>query len=152
MNIIIYNYSGEKNRLNKSEMNSQNQYIYLNKLSEHSGTVRDAVDIVNPEILIHGDIIAGNYAYIDSFSGWYWIYEKTVVREGLSFVKMKRDALHTFQAAIRNSACICDRSASKYTLYVPDSRIRRNQYTHNETISGAALFAYNGKFLLITTG
>lgn len=152
MTFTVYTYTGERNRLNKSEKNASNQYIYLTKISEHSGTVRDMVDVVNPEILVQGDIKAGNYAYIDSFSGWYWIMEKTVVREGLTSIRMKRDPLHTFQTQIRNSRCICDRSASKYTMYVRDPKMRTNQYTHNESISGSVLFSYNGKFLLITTG
>ena len=52
MTVTIYSCSCETIVLNKTS--------YLTSLASFSGTVRDQVDIVEPRILVAGNVIAGN--------------------------------------------------------------------------------------------
>ena len=127
LTVTIYNYSDDFFRLDKSN--------FLTTVSTHTGTIRDYVDIVNPSILVEGNVKNGNYCYIDSFSGYYWITEKTIVRNNLTELKLKRDASMTFLSGILNSDCICSRNTNKYNSDYNDNRYVTKQNKYIETFA-----------------
>lgn len=148
MTVTIYSCSCETIVLNKTS--------YLTSLASFSGTVRDEVDIVNPRILVAGNVIAGNYCYIDDFASYYYITEKTVVRDGLTDITLKRDPLMTAKTGIASSPCIARRSTdlSKTTAFIHDNFVKTNAYTMQQQIAPATtnIFSYNGNLILLTSG
>ena len=126
MTVTVYSYDGEKNRLDKSS--------FLGTGTSHAGTVRDSVDIVNPSILVQGDQISGNYAYVDTFGAYYWIAEKTAVREGLTLLTMRRDPIQTFLSAIESAPCVVERSTNINNWWVCDNKRPYEQYMINQYI------------------
>lgn len=129
MIITVYNYTDDSPRLDKT--------AYLSQLGTYTGTVRDSVDIVNPEIIVDGNIIDGNYAKIDTFDGYYHIIEKTAIRNNLTRIIFKRDAAMTFLNGIKNSSCICARCGAPktYNSDFGDSRYKTIQKRYIETFA-----------------
>lgn len=133
MNIIIYNYSGDIRQIDRTPN--------LTQLEQHSGTVRDSVEIVNPRILVHGNVKTGNYCYIDIFQSYYFITEKTIVRNNLTELTLKRDGAFTFLNQIKNCPCICARTGKerKYNSDFADNRYNTYQNKCIETYALNAL-------------
>lgn len=148
MDITYYQYTAEKNRIDKSG--------YMSQIGSASGVPVDAVDIVSPSVLIHAAVPSyANYAYVDTFDCYYWITEITRDTDTQTVLLLRRDPLMSFKDYILGCPCVCDRTAkqSKGTFYVDDPTLRTNQYTLNETKSfGVGMFDYNGRTLLMTVG
>lgn len=151
MTITLYNYTGEKNRIDKTPY-----LTTLTKVGEYAGKARDAVDVVSPAVAVAADITAGNYAYLDTTGFYYWVESVNVLRHDYTILSLRRDPLTSFRSEIKACNCVCDRTAkaSKGTFYVHDPVLRTNQYTLDETISlkPTDIFGYNGRTLLMTVG
>lgn len=149
MTITYYTYNAEKNRINKQP--------YLTQIGTATGVPVGSVDVISPAVLIEAAApAAANYAYIDTYSSYYWISEISGDSTTQSVLTLRRDPLMTFKDQILACPCVCDRTAdtSRGTFYVPDAALRTNQYTLNETISlsPSTIFGYNGHILLMTVG
>lgn len=115
MTIIVYNYNDDPRRLDKTN--------YFTAVQTHTATAaNDEIDIITPQILVHANQITGNYAKINDLGGYYWIKEKTVVRQGLTLLSLKRDPAMTFLSGILNAPCICARNQNSYDSAFPDNR------------------------------
>lgn len=156
MKITVYNYTAEKNRLDKNAVNPDTTYKYLTTVDTFDGSARDAVDVVTPSIAVAGNVKAGNYAYVDTTGFYYWIESKNIVRDNYTVLSLRRDPLCSFQSEIKACPCVCDRTAdtARGTFYIHDAALRTNQYTYDETISlkPNTIFGYNGHILLMTVG
>ena len=129
MTVTIYNYTDDAVRLDKSG--------HITQLAQYTGNVRDSVDIVTPEILIDGNVLNGNYCYVDTFAAYYYIIEKTVVRNNLTQLTLKRDAAMTFLAGILQSNCVCLRNGKNgnYNSDFPDNKYKTLQNRYTETFA-----------------
>lgn len=126
MKIIIYDTPTAENHIRKD---------LSDVVGEWNGAVRGEIDVVNPEILIDGTITTGNYAYIPDFGRYYWLREKTVVRENLSMVRLESDPLMSFSADIYGLDAYVFRSSANYNMDMADSRTPRVVYDRIQVIA-----------------
>lgn len=149
MTITYYTYNAEKNRINKQP--------YLTQIGTAAGVPVGPVDVINPAVLIEAAApAAANYAYIDTYSSYYWISEISGDSTTQSVLTLRRDPLMTFKDQIFACPCVCDRTAkaNKGTLYIHDPILRTNQFTLDGTLAlePTTIFGYNGHILLMTVG
>lgn len=90
LDIYLYDCSSDPNELTKT----------LTSELQLNGEFRDVIDIVNPEILVDGNIDAHNYAYIPEFARYYYITESSIVRTGLTLLRLRSDPLMSFRTQI----------------------------------------------------
>lgn len=116
-----------------------------------TATVKEPIDVMNPEFLMHYDAKYMDHNYLQAFGRFYYFTQRPEPGNTVRLI-CTEDVLMSYDAAIRACPALASRSTNKMTLFIPDSQIRLNQYTYDETISGGQIFAYNGSFILITTG
>lgn len=95
-----------------------------------SGTLKDASSIINPKILIDGnlaDISEANYIYIMAFKRYYFIKDMVSVRSGLVEITAHVDVLSSFKDEILENEAIILRQENKYNLYLDDGSIKAYQ-------------------------
>lgn len=115
MTVTYYSYTAEKNRIDKTGA--------LTQLGSASGVPVDAVNVVHPAVLIEASVPFGaNYAYIDTFSSYYWITEVTCDTGNQTVLTMTRDAAMTFKDQIFECQCVCERSTYRYNGFINDPR------------------------------
>lgn len=117
MTIDIRYTSSEPNRVNKSILT----------LRRVEGTLRNETTIIDPEILIEGDIsdIAGaNYLTIYAFKRHYFIRNIKSIRNGLYMISAHVDVLMTFATAIKENSAIIHRQANDWNLYLDDGALK----------------------------
>ena len=73
MIITFYNVSDPRNKVNKTLSNG----------SDFSGSIKNETSILDPVVLINGDITGFNYCYIPLFNRYYFINDVEVVRLSL---------------------------------------------------------------------
>lgn len=128
MTITVYNYTDDPSRLDKTN--------FLQSVGTHTGTVRDAVNVVNPDILVQGNVISGNYCKIEgTLNGYYHITEKIVERNNLTILKTRRDAAMTFLSDVMSSPCICGRNTNVIQSDLPDPKYPTLQRKYIETFA-----------------
>lgn len=99
MDIKLYYTNSPNNKINK----------HLDFESLFTGSLRDASNILHPEIMIEAVSLADfNYAYIPDFNRHYYIKEIESYRTGLWIVKMEVDVLETYRLSILNLDCIIE--------------------------------------------
>lgn len=130
MRVILYQYSGEKNKILKT----------LGSSKECEGQLRSESEVMTPSIELQApvnEICGYNYAFIPEFKRWYFITNCTSVRTSLTIVNMAVDVLFTYKESILNSTAIVTRSArsgdGKFSL--PDNRfpVLQSETTHTIT-------------------
>lgn len=107
---------------NNSPPNYWNKEIV--QLWQGTGTLRDACDILNPAVLIEGDLSGYlnrcNYMFIDDFSRYYYVTGMVVTNHNLYSVSGTVDALMSWKDfALANKAVIA-RQENLYNLYLDD--------------------------------
>lgn len=102
--------------------------------SEITGTLRDATELHDPQIMIAGNVTA-NYCYIPQFGRYYYIQDITRERNGLTVLHCTVDAVGTFWSQILHAPCIIERASSGWNTYVADSRRKFFQYTRTQYIT-----------------
>lgn len=137
--------------------NSPNNMIgkHLDGEVTFSGNLRDASEILKPEIMIETPSISGfNYAYIPLFNRYYFIEEIESYRTGLWIVKMRVDALESHKLAILNLDCIIeateDYMANDY-LSESESWVTTVK-AKTDIINFSNGLLDNGEYILITAG
>lgn len=133
-----------------------------NKIGKHldgevtfSGSLRDASQILNPEIMIETPSINGfNYAYIPLFNRYYFIEEIESYRTGLWLVKMKVDALESHKLSILNLDCIIEATEDyKANDYLSESESWVTTVkAKTDIIKFSNGLLDNGEYILITAG
>lgn len=111
MTVSIYNTDTDADHIYKD---------ISNVVGTWSGAVRGEVDVHEPDILINGTVTSGNYAYVDTFGRYYWIREKTVVREGLTLVRLTSDPLMSFADSIMQLSAYVTRASVDYNMDMVD--------------------------------
>lgn len=123
MQIKLYKVSDETNKLIKT----------LGTADTRTGTVRGDVDILRPSVLVEGDVIGSNYAYIADFDRYYYIEDRNVVRNGLTQLQLRVDVLMSWAADILKCPAVFDRSTNLVNAYLSDSEIRQQSYMQTVT-------------------
>lgn len=123
MDIILQVNNSEKNRLDKN----------ITDLVTLSGILRDKTSIVDPVIMIEGDLssyVNCNYLTITAFNRSYFINNITSVRNDLFEITAHVDVLTTYKDSIRANSAIIARQEKKWNLYLNDGVFKTYQNPH----------------------
>lgn len=111
--VTLQNNSSPKNQLDKS----------LTTILSLTGTLKEDSSVVDPIILVHGDIstiVSANYMSISSFGRSYFITDIISVRNNLVEIHAHCDVLSTYATAIRGNEAIIYRQENDWNLYLDD--------------------------------
>ena len=120
MDITLQINNSEKNRLDKS----------ITDIITLSGTLRDKTSIIDPIIVIEGDLssyVNCNYLTISAFNRSYFINNITSLRNDLFEITAHVDVLSTYKSQIRANSAIIARQEKKWNLYLNDGVFKTYQ-------------------------
>lgn len=120
MNITLQINNSEKNRLDKS----------ITDLITLTGTLRDKTSIVDPIIVIEGDLssyVNCNYLTISAFNRSYFVNNITSLKNDLFEITAHVDVLSTYKSQIRANSAIIARQEKKWNLYLNDGVFKTYQ-------------------------
>lgn len=145
MQISLYRNTTPINHLTRS----------LSLIGTLSGTLREACDILNPDIQIEYDasFISANYAYIPAFNRYYFYTEPPTINGKTMILHLHSDALYNYRNVVLISDCIAERSSSDYNLKLPDSAVTYE--SGGNYFSGVLPYTFtpnNGSFILTVAG
>lgn len=115
MNITLFNYNGEPERLDK--------YSRMTIVATYGGAVaRTNVSITKPILVLEeaiSTINSANYCYIEEFGRYYYIREKSADTNGLYTLSLVCDPLMSHKAGIMNLSGIVSKQSYIYNMYLP---------------------------------
>ena len=120
MDITLQINNSEKNKLDKS----------LIDIITLSGSLRDQTSIINPVIVIEGDLssfVNCNYMTISAFNRCYFINNITSINKDLFEISAHVDVLSTYKSQIRENYAIIARQEKKWNLYLNDGVFKTYQ-------------------------
>lgn len=153
MQILLYNWSGEPNRIDKPLTAEPNLTL--------TGTLREECSVEEPSILVQSDPRGQNYAYIPEFSRYYYITDITAERSNAFRIRLRVDVLMSYKSQILALPVFCMRSAilAKQSPYIIDEHAPINAERVPAPINGRDsggyirdLAAMSGDMILITVG
>lgn len=104
---------------NKSDNNVVNKDI--TEVSTLTGSLRNESEVVDVTILIEGQNPNGfNYIYIEEFKRYYYVLQRTSVRNGLVRIEAHCDVLMTYKADFLKLPAVINRNSHDYNVYLPD--------------------------------
>ena len=115
--INFYINSSEKNKVDKT----------LTLISSVSGTLKDATSIIDPVILIEGDLSSFtgcNYMSIEAFGRSYFVNNIRSITNNLFEVSGHVDVISTYKDAIRRNSAIIRKQQHQWNLYLNDGSLR----------------------------
>lgn len=144
MIITLYNNSSEPNKISK----------HLTPINiALSGSLRNESEIVNPVVLIEGNISSlqnANYARIESFGRYYYITEMKSVRSNIVELHLHTDVLMSFNiSAVSGVVVEAENIGSDYLQGRQFVRLVKSK-TDILPFSGGLLDS--GEYILITAG
>lgn len=158
MNITLYRYDGEPERLDKSSM--------LTQIATYSGAVaRMNLDIRKPTLVLQetvANINEANYCYIADFGRYYYIREKSADINGLFTLVLVSDALMSFKASVLTQKGIVSKQTNIYNMYLPGNiksevrpMVTANKLTPSLLIPGSTPPSFTNQsdvFILLAIG
>lgn len=120
MNIVLQINNSEKNRLDKS----------ITDITSLTGTLRDETSIIDPVIIIEGDLssyVNCNYMTISDFNRSYFVNNIRSIRNDLFEISAHVDVLTTYKDQIRQNNAIVSRQEKKWNLYLNDGVFKTYQ-------------------------
>lgn len=144
MTITLYNNSSEPNKISK----------HLTPVSTAlSGSLRNESEMVNPVVLIEGNVSSlqnANYARIESFGRYYYITEMKSVRNNIVELHLHTDVLMSFNiSAVSGVVIEAENVGSDYLQGRQFVRLVKSK-TDILPFSGGLLDS--GEYILITAG
>lgn len=144
MTITLYNNSSEPNKISK----------HLTPVGTAlSGSLRNESEMVNPVVLIEGNISSlqnANYARIESFGRYYYITEMKSVRNNIVELHLHTDVLMSFNiSAVSGVVIEAENVGSDYLQGRQFVRLVKSK-TDILPFSGGLLDS--GEYILITAG
>ena len=103
--------------------------------------IKEPADREKPFLFTTGDLLGVNYAYIEHFGRYYWVYPET----GLGITtryRLESDPLMSFKTGILASPAVIARNPWHFDLYVPDPKLP----TEARTASAVLEFPNKTKF------
>ena len=116
-NIALQTNASEKNKLDKD----------LTTIATITGTLKAETSIIDPIILIEGDLsnyIGCNYMTISSFGRSYFVNNIRSIRNNLFEISAHVDVLSSFAKGIRSNSAIVRRQENKWNLYLNDGTFK----------------------------
>ena len=146
MIINLYKYSGEHNRLDKTNL--------LSDAISLQGTARESIDRMSTSVLIEysGTLSTYNYAFIDEFNRYYFIESDTIERNGIHRLQLTTDVLMSHKTGILNSYGIVARNENLYNARLIDDRLRFLGYKEINTIKLGGSVKNGDTFILAVNG
>lgn len=149
MQINLFTYNKEKNRINKTS--------YISNRFVMDGVLRNDTSAINPSILIEKTnpaIYKYNYMYIPDFGRYYFIEDITQIRNNLWEIKARCDVLYTYMTDILSNKCIIEKaeSSTDANLYLNDGSFVTDARKYNEVIPFTNGLSLNGSYILICAG
>lgn len=143
MDITFYNYTGEKNRLNKDLSTSENVVI-------SNCAFNTEYNIINPRVKIAGavDMTAYNYCFANNL--YYFVDSIEIHRNGFYILKMSLDVLMTYKDLILQQYGTIRQS--KTALYLNGNNIPVSGHTKIKTYEFENNFNENGVYVLLSNG
>lgn len=123
MDITLQINNSEKNRLDKN----------VTDIVTLSGTLRESTSVVDPKIVIEGDLssfVNCNYMTIPVFNRSYFINNITSINNALFEISAHVDVLSTYKSQIRQNFAIIARQEKKWNLYLNDGVFKTYQNPH----------------------
>ncbi len=120
--ILLQTNKSEKNRLDKD----------LTTISTLNGVLKNETSIINPIILVEGDLSAYvncNYMQIPVFGRSYFVSNIRSIRRDLFEISAHVDVLSTYKNSIRGNTAIIRRQENNWNLYLNDGVFRVYQNT-----------------------
>lgn len=120
MIIKLQRNNSEKNRLDKD----------IADISELSGTLRESTSIIDPVIVIEGDLasyVNCNYMTIPDFNRSYFVTNIRSVSNSLFEISAHVDVLTTYKDQIRANDAIIARQEKNWNLYLNDGIFKTYQ-------------------------
>lgn len=84
--------------------------------------IKEPTSVDSPYLFTTGDLAHVNYAYIEHFGRYYWVYPETGLGMTTRY-RLESDPLMSFKAAIRTSPAVIARNPWHFDLYVPDPKL-----------------------------
>lgn len=115
--ISFYVNNSEKNKVDKS----------LNLITTISGALKDTTSIIDPVIVIEGDLSSFtncNYMIIDTFGRSYFVNNIRSVSNGLIEISAHVDVISTYKDSIRSNRAIIKRQQNSWNLYLNDGSLK----------------------------
>lgn len=126
MIITLYYNQSDQLELNKS----------LQTVATLNGELREATDILQPEIEIEGaEVLNANYLYINELHRFYFITGCEFVSGTIYRIRCKVDVLSTYKNEIKRQYAIVKRNQYNYNTYLTDDRLKTNNNPHIQTLS-----------------
>ena len=145
--VILQTSSSEKNALDKT----------LTTIATVTGTLKEKTSIIDPVILIEGDLssfVNANYCTIATFGRSYFITNISSVRNGLFEISCHVDVLSSFKTEIRTNSAVIKKSEGNWNLYLNDGSLQAQQdvdvTTHKFT--AGTQFNANWSYVLLISG
>lgn len=120
MTLYLYNNGDAPERLDKNVSSPTTVTVSNNGVNMELGVTR-------PIITVAGNLSGYNYAYISDFGRYYYIDDITIIRDGISQLRLRVDVLMSFNGDIKALPAIAKRvgTDSNYNLfskYIVDPR------------------------------
>lgn len=115
--IVLMINSSEKNKMDKT----------LTTISTISGTLKNATSIIDPVIIIEGDLSSFtgcNYMSIPTFGRSYFVNNIRSIGNNLFEVSGHVDVLSTYKTEIRRNSAIIRKQQHQWNLYLNDGSLR----------------------------
>lgn len=114
MTIKFYVNNSENNRMVKE----------ISEISTLTGTLKTNTSVLNPIIIIEGDLsdyVNANYMWIEEFNRFYFINDIRSIRNNLTEISAHVDVLSTYADYIKQCTGIVKRQENVWNLYVDDN-------------------------------
>lgn len=145
MTVVLQTNNSENNKVTKS----------VTDIVSKTGSIRESTSIVNPKILVQGDMTSlrnCNYMTIPDFGRSYFVTDIVAVGKGVVEVTGHCDVLSSFATQILSNTAVIARQENSFNRYIDDSKFITYQNNNVKT----AMFSGEGfsqaGFILVTAG
>lgn len=144
MTITLYNNSSEPNKISK----------HLTPINTAlSGSLRNESEMVNPVVLIEGNISSlqnANYARIESFGRYYYITEMKSVRNNIVELHLHTDVLMSFNISAVSGVVV--EAENIGSDYLQSRQFVRLVKSKTDILNFSNGLLESGEYILITAG
>lgn len=114
MQMTLYNYSGDRRRINK---------FITTIASVNIIAITNDTNILSPSIIIGTRAFNFNYVYIPNFNRYYYVDDFKLLGGERISLELSCDVLMSHKNAILSSPCIAERSSSNNDPYLRDNKV-----------------------------
>jgi hypothetical protein len=114
--------------------------------------IKEPADREKPFLFTTGDLMHVNYAYIEHFGRYYWVYPET--GQGMTTrYRLESDPLMSFRAGILASPAVIARNPWHFDMYVPDPKLPIEARTASAVLPfpNQSIFDGNNNSYILTT-